>query len=80
MIKFNPPQNGHYIKAEIILQPNRDTFTIFELMKDICGYGHILINNQHYIINVKGHQLIPCKDYSDAQDWCYKLSCPYLMI
>ena len=35
MIKFNTPQNGHYIKAEINLHPNQDTFTIFDLMKDI---------------------------------------------
>ena len=80
MIKFNTPKNGHYIKAEISLYPNQDTFTIFDLMKDIVGYNHILINKEHYIVNTKTHQLIPCKNYSDAQDWCYKFTCPHLML
>ena len=80
MIKFNTPKNGHYIKAEVTLYPNQDVFTIFELMKDICGYTHILLNDEHYIVNVKGHQLIPCKNYSEAQEWCYKFSCTHAMI
>ena len=57
MIKFNTPQNGHYIKAEISLYPNADVFTLFDLMKDIVGYNHILINKEHYIVNTKTHQL-----------------------
>jgi hypothetical protein len=80
MIKFNTPQNGHYIKAEITLCRNADVFTLFDLMKDIVGYTHILINKEHYIVNTKTYQLIPCKNYSDAQDWCYKLSCPHAML
>ena len=80
MIKFNTPQNGHYIKAQVTLHPNGDPFTIFHLMKDIVGYTHILLNKEHYIVNVKGHQLIPCKDYSEAQEWCYKFSCPHAML
>jgi hypothetical protein len=62
------------------LYPNQDTFTIFDLIKDVVGYTHILINKEHYIVNTKSHQLIPCKNYSEAQEWCYKFSCPHTML
>ena len=80
MIKFLPPRSGHYIKAEITLHPNGDPFTIFDLMKDVVGYTHILINKEHCVVNAKSHQLIPCKNYAEAQEWCYKFSCPYAML
>lgn len=69
---------GHYIKAEVQISPIEDYDQLFHL--PFIGWCHILLNGIHHILNCQTYQLIPCKDYSQAQDWCYKFTCKHLMI
>jgi hypothetical protein len=78
-VKLNTlPASHHGIRAEIKMSPVEDTHSIFKL--PLFGWNHILLNEEHYILNCQTWQLIPCKDYSMAQDWCFKFSCQHLMI
>jgi hypothetical protein len=81
-IKYNDVPFGHHsIRAEVILTDACDKYDVlFNKMKQFVGYVHILINGEHTVINQQAAQLIPCRNYNEAQAWTYKLSVPQQMI
>ena len=81
-IKYNDvPFGQHCIRAEVIIHQSEDFYGIlFEQMKKFQGFIHILINDEHYVINQQTAQVVHCDSYDKAQEWTYKFSVPHLMI
>ncbi len=80
-IKLNKelPLGHHGIRAEVSILPTEDIQNLFNQL-DIWGWNHILVNDKHTLINKGGWQIIPCENYQEAQEWCYKFTNKHLMI
>lgn len=80
-IKLNKelPLAHHGIRAQVSILPTEDIHNLFTEL-ELVGWNHILVNREHTLINRETWQIIPCRNYNEAQEWCWKFTTKHLMI